>query len=293
MRAMVLAAGLGTRLRPLTLERPKPGIPYDMRPLACLALDSLADMGVEEVVLNTHHLGDLLPSLLAPHVRRGMTPRYIHEPELLGTGGGIRNASEWLDDGDPIFILNSDIVFRPDLGGALALHRELDAVATMLLRPDPDAARFGSVEIDATGRVQRLLGDPHREGDFRTFMFTGVHVLSPRALDDLPEAGCIVRHAYRRWVDEGTCVAGFVDESPWADLGTLQRYLDAHVALAETNRIHESARVDPDARLEHCVVGQGARIGPHELRRCVVWPDASVNEDLENAIVTPKTIVRV
>ena len=291
---MVLAAGLGTRLRPLTLERPKPGIPYDMRPLACVALDSLAELGIREVVLNTHHLGEMLPPLLDRH-HPGMRLRYVHEPSLLGTGGGIRNAREWLDGSEPILILNSDIVFSPDLRGALELHRSLDAMATMVLRPDPDAARFGAIDIDGDGRVRRLLGEPHRSGDFRTFMFTGVHVLSPRALDDLPEEGCIVRHAYRRWVDDdATVVAGFVDESSWQDLGTLERYLEAHVELTKVaSRIHESATIQPDATLAACVVGEGARVGPHRLERCVIWPDAVVEEDLRDAIVTPRTIVRL
>lgn len=290
---MILAAGLGTRLHPLTLERPKPGIPYDMRPLACIALDSLAKAGVTSVVVNTHHLAEELPRLLEPHIPSEMTVRYVHEPKLLGTGGGVRNALG-PTDGEPTLILNSDIVFSPDLASVLSLHQELDAIATMVLRPDPDAARFGTVEIDATGRVQRLLGSPEREGDWAAFMFTGVHVLSPRALDDLPTEGCIVQHAYRRWVDAGSIVAGCVDESPWADLGTLERYLSAHVSLArDANRIHSSAEIHSDAELICCVVGEGAHVGPHRLTRVVVWPNACVDEDLEDAVVTPLTTVRV
>lgn len=293
MRAMVLAAGLGTRLRPLTLERPKPVVPYGQRPLACVALDALAAVGVREVVMNTHHLGERVPELLAGHVPPGMTVTYLHEPTLLGTGGGLRNAWGALDDGEPVLVMNADIVFRPDLEGALALHRRLDAVATMVLRPDPEAARFGAVEVDAEGRVRRLLGTPaEAAGPLRTMMFTGVHVLSPRAFEDLPAEGCVVRHAYRRWVDDpAVTVAGFVDGSPWEDLGTHRRYLDACLRLAPD--VHPTASIDPAARLEGCVVGEGAAIGPVRLRRCVVWPGARVTDDLEDAIVTREHVVRV
>ncbi len=292
MRAMVLAAGLGTRLRPLTLERPKPVVPYGQRPLACVALETLAGLGVRRVVMNTHHLGEQVPELLVGHVPAGMVVDYVHEPTLLGTGGGLRNVWPALDDGEPVLVMNADIVFHPDLEGALALHRSLGAMATMVLRPDPEATRFGTVEVDADSRVRRLLGEPAFPEPLRTMMFTGVHVLSPRAFEDLPHEGCIVRHAYRRWVDDpSVTVAGFVETSPWEDLGTHRRYLDACLRLAPD--VHPAASIDPAARLEHCVVGEGARVGPVRLRRCVVWPGARVENDLQEAIVTRQYVVPV
>ncbi|MEM9072471.1 MAG: NDP-sugar synthase [Myxococcota bacterium] len=295
MRAMVLAAGLGTRLRPLTLERPKPGVPYGLRPLACIALDALAEAGVRKIVMNTHHLGEALPGLLAPHLPPGVEIEYVHEPQLLGTGGGIHNVREFLlADGGPVFIMNSDIVFQPDLKGALGLHRRLNAVATMVLRPDPNAAQFGAVEVDGEGHVRRLLGKPQVEEPLETYMFTGVHVLSARAFEDVPPDGCIVQHAYRRWVDEGTTVAGFVDPAAWQDLGTHARYLDAHIALTEGGSlIHPSANVDPAATIVESVVGEGARVGPVRVSRSVVWPGANVHRDVHQAIVTPKEVVPV
>ena len=295
---MVLAAGLGTRLRPLTLERPKPGVPYGLAPLACVSLEALAAVGVREVVMNTHHLGERLPGLLEPHLPAGMSVRYLHEETLLGTGGGVANAAGWLREADgPVLLLNSDIVFRPDLGAALETHRRLGARATMVLRPDPAAERLGAIDVDPDGRVRRLLGEPAWAGETARFMFTGVHVLSADALDDMPPEGCIVRHAYRRWVDDPeTVVAGVVDEGPWRDLGTLAAYLGAQVELARAEGGalgHPSAEVDPAAELDGCVVGAGARIGPVRLARCVVWPGARVIESLEDAVVTPERVVTV
>ncbi|MFW5921120.1 MAG: sugar phosphate nucleotidyltransferase [Polyangiales bacterium] len=314
MGAMVLAAGLGTRLRPLTHERPKPAVPVANRPLAWFALDHLARAGVREVVLNTHYLGERLPDLLAPYLPADLTPTYLHEPDLLGTGGGVHNARDHLLAGEhdpdaPVLLTNSDILFAPDYAAALATHRRHGAIATMVLRPDPEAARYGAVEVDPQGRVRRLLGAPQSAPEpLEALMFTGVHVLSPRAFEDLPAQGCIIRHSYRRWVDEGVAVAGHVDTSPWRDLGTLEAYLQANLDLADgTLRwpgitpdpatgtlVDPTADVPLTATLRHAVVGPGARIAPHvTLERAVVWPDAEVTEDARGAVITPTQRVSV
>lgn len=291
MKAMILAAGLGSRLRPLTLERPKPGVPFGLRPLICHALDTVCELGVHTIVVNTHHLGDQLPRLVSPHI--SLPVQYVHEEELLGTGGAIRNARELLAGDEPIVVMNSDIVYRPKLRRALDLHQSSGALATMVLRPDPQAIKFGSVEIDDAGRVRRLLGKPERDGEFRTFMFTGVHILSPSVFDDLPTNGCIIRHSYRRWIDQDDVVCGVVDESPWADVGTIARYFDTHMQLTQNGSlIAHDARIDDGATIDSCVIGSRSQIGPHVLRRCVIWPGARVDRDLENCILTPRTIVR-
>lgn len=296
MRAMVLAAGLGTRLRPLTEERPKPAVPFGLRPLVCETLDVLHHFGIREVAINVHHLADRMAALVDPHLPPGMTARYLHEPVLLGTGGALANASAWLVElGEPVIVMNSDIVFAPDLDAAMARHRALDAIATMVLRPDPDAKRLGAIDVDDAGRVRRLLGKPDVDGAWGPLherMFTGVHVLAPRAFRDFPSEGCVIRSAYRKWIDEGAVVAGVTELAPWRDLGTLAAYLDANVAGTEA-LVHPSAQVGAGARLRQVVIGEGARVGDVTLERVVVWPGATATEDLRDAIVTPERIVRV
>lgn len=306
MRAMVLAAGLGTRLRPLTEERPKPAVPFGLRPLVCETLDALHRFGIREVAINVHHLADRMAALVDPHLPPGMSARYLHEPVLLGTGGALANAASWLTEPDePVIVMNSDIVFAPDLDAALTLHRRLDAVATMVLRPDPEATRLGAIDVDDRGRVRRLLGRPQHGATLHPAslhetqealherMFTGVHVLSPRAFADFPAEGCVIRSAYRKWVDEGARVAGITDLAPWKDLGTLAAYLDANVGLAGDGAlVHASARVATEARLTRVVIGEGATVGPVSLDRVVVWPGAMVSTDLRDAIVTPERVVQ-
>ncbi|MCB9617231.1 MAG: NDP-sugar synthase [Sandaracinus sp.] len=295
MRAMVLAAGLGTRLRPLTEERPKPAVPFGLRPLVCETLEALHRFGVREVAINVHHLAERMSELVDPHLPEGMRARYLHEPVLLGTGGALANAASWLTEpGEPVIVMNSDIVFSPDLDAALAAHRAHDAVATMVLRPDSAAKKLGAIDVDASGRVRRLLGTPSFEGALDERMFTGVHVLAPRAFADFPAEGCIIRSAYRKWIDEGAVVAGVTDLSPWKDLGTLRAYLDANVALAgEGALLHPTASIEAGASTTGVVVGAGAHVGAVRLERVVVWPGARVEDDLVDAIVTPERVVSV
>ena len=296
---MVLAAGLGTRLRPLTEELPKPAVPVANRPLLAHALDVVRARGGERVVVNAFHLADRLATVARAH-GEGLDVHVLREGTLLGTGGGIRNARELLLErgADTVVVLNSDILFEPDLGAAMETHRRLGAIATMVLRSDPEAARYGAIEIDETARVRRLLGDPS-EVPVPTlpFMFTGVHVLSRAAFADLPESGCIVRHAYRSWVDRGAVVAGHVDESPWRDLGTLEAYLEANLAAARDAGgalVAPSARLGRGATLREVVVGEGAEIGAAvTLERTVVWAGARVFWDLRDAVVTPSRVVPV
>lgn len=306
---MVLAAGLGTRLRPLTDERPKPAVPVANRPLVALTLEHVARCGGRFVAINAHHLPDVLEEAVVRHAPADVRTRIFREAQLLGTGGGIRNAARALLEGDPelIVVLNADILFMPDLAGAIATHRRLGAVATMVLRPDPDAARYGAVEIDREGRVRRLLGVPAVGDPLRPMMFTGVHVLARAAFADLPAEGCIVRHSYRRWVDSGAVVAGHVDDTPWRDLGTPAAYLEANLDLAsgrarwpsiapdpEGNLVHPEARVEPGASLREAVVGAGATVrAAARVRRAVVWDGAEVGGEVADAVVTPRTTLRL
>lgn len=308
---MVLAAGLGTRLRPLTDELPKPAVPVGNVPLVRFTLDAVAGAGGTLAVVNAHHLPDRLEAVLSEQCPPGLSVRVSRETELLGTGGGIRRAGSMLLEDDPelVVVLNSDILFAPDIAGAIATHRRLGAMATMVLRPDPEARRFGAIEIDGAGRVRRMLGRPEAvdDGPLGVHMFTGVHVLSPRAFADLPLDGCIIRHAYRRWVDGGAVVAGHVDETPWRDLGTLRAYLEANADMAAgrlrwsglpaptgTSLVDPGAAVAEGARLHESVVGRGARVAAGvELHRVVVWPGAEVRTSLRDAIVTPRTVVDV
>ncbi|MFK7990644.1 MAG: sugar phosphate nucleotidyltransferase [Sandaracinaceae bacterium] len=304
MLGMVFAAGLGTRLRPLTERLPKPMVPLFDRPLASYSLERLAVAGVTHCALNTHYLADRVPDVMQGHVPDGIEAHFVHEPELLGTGGGLKNAVMQVAErvglaaDEPIVVMNGDIFFWPDLERAIATHQRLGAIATVVLRDDPRAAQLGSLELDAEGRVRRLLGKPEDidAGPLTTHMFTGVHVLSARAIDALPDTGCVIREGYRHWVDDPSeVVGGIVDDSPWRDLGTPEEYHRVHMDLLRGDLRwpgrppdDEDAEIGEGAELKDVVLGRGAQVSAGvRLERVVVWPGTHVVEDASDCILAP------
>lgn len=295
MIGMILAAGLGARLRPLTDHLPKPAVPVANHALAGFAVARLRDAGVTELRANGHHLAEAMRDTLA-----ALDPslRFFAEETLLGTGGGLHNALR--DAHDEVVVINGDVLFDVDLRAAIAAHRAHDAFATMVVRPDPRAEAMGSVRVALDGRVHAIAGHPSKSTtETEAFAFSGVHVLSRRALRALPLEGCVIRRGYHRWLDAGERVLGVVDQGRWADLGTHRAYLDANVAIAtgdwtwpgithDTRGIvHETART-ADASITRSVVGEGAIVDSGvSLSGCVVWPFTHVTESTSDVILTP------
>ncbi|MFO0693300.1 MAG: NDP-sugar synthase [Polyangiales bacterium] len=304
MLGMVLAAGLGTRLRPLTHALPKPAVPVGNRPLCLFAIEHLVRHGASAVRLNAHYLADRLVAEVESEAPSGVDLAFSVETTLLGTGGGLRKALAGMTD-ELVVVMNGDILFAPDLASAIASHRRSGALATLVVRHHPDPHALGAVEVDGEGRVVRIAGAP---GEPRTsttpYVFTGVHVLSPAVLALLPEEGCVVRQAYQPMLSRGLPIAAHVDDSPWLDLGTLRTYLDANLGLADgrltasgivptaSGLVHPSA--DVRGRLSRCVVGRGAVVPKGvELEDVVVWHDAVVRDSLRSAVVTRDGVVPI
>lgn len=294
MIGMVFAAGLGTRLRPLTHVLPKPATPLMNRPLAAWSLERLRHAGVTQCAVNTFHLAEAAEAQISAHIPDGMNVEFAREATLLGTGGGIRNALGH-HTAEEFIVMNGDIFFWPDLEAALDVHRRLGAKATMVLRADSRAEKLGAIDLDSDGRVRRLLGTPAYDGPLEQYMFTGVHVLSAAAVLDLPENGCVVRDGYRHWLDRGDIVAGAVDTSPWRDLGTPAEYLRAHLDLLRGTLPWPTFKPSSNlsaarssAQLDEVVVGEGARFDPGvTLSQSVVWPGAHVRRSGSHCIITP------
>ncbi|MBW2277833.1 MAG: NDP-sugar synthase, partial [Deltaproteobacteria bacterium] len=236
MRAMILAAGFGTRLRPLTEKVPKPLVPVVGKPNIVRTIEHLRGFGVTEIVINLHHLPQAIREALGDGAAWGVSIAYSAEPRILGTGGGIKQALPLLGD-ETFLVVNGDALFAPDIDAALRAHRRHGALATLVLREDPEADNFGAVGLDDSDRVRRLVwaGDP--ESGPRSLMFTGVHLLEPAIASRLPDDGCIVRQTYAPLVEDGAPVFGTTDDGYFCDLGTPQRYLEANLTLV-TGREH-------------------------------------------------------
>ncbi|HAP39092.1 MAG TPA: hypothetical protein DCQ94_04955, partial [Nitrospira sp.] len=182
MKAMILAAGLGTRLRPLTDVTPKPLLPVAGTPMIVWNLLLLKRHGIRDVVINLHHLGDMIRQALGDGSALGMRLIYSYEPVILGTGGGIKQAEPHFQ-GEPVLVLNGDTLFELDLGAVMAFHRERAAAATLVLRQDPDAARWGLVEVTDRAEIVRITGRGRSAPTVTAArMFAGIHILHPRLL---------------------------------------------------------------------------------------------------------------
>ena len=302
----ILAAGLGTRLRPLTLERPKPLVPVAGVPLIEYALDQLVTAGIGQIGVNGFHLRRQLSRALA---HRSEAIAYIEESKLQGTGGGVRGIAAVLPR-TTLIAINGDALFDFDLTSILARHRARGAMATLVLRDVPPDAPFGRVGMAPDGRLHRIAEieglEPSRV-DLQWGAYTGVQIVEPALVDALPSEGpCdVLRTAYRRRLEEGALICGdFVPPSaPWFDVGTVERYLEANFAVLRgdlfggADRCSATASVDPTAIITGpcwigagAHIGAGARIGPHVVadrdsqvadgaivRNSVIWPGVRVS----------------
>ena len=225
MKAMILAAGLGTRLRPLTDVTPKPLLPVAGTPMIVWNLLLLKRHGIRDVVINLHHLGAMIPQALGDGTAFGMRIVYSQELVILGTGGGIKQAEPHFN-GEPVLILNGDTLFELDLGALMAFHREQQAAATLVLRQDPEAARWGLVEVTDRAEVVRITGRGCAEPTATAArMFAGIHILHPRLLRIL-QAGkeCSIIDPYVQGIRAGERIMGYDFDGFWSDVGTPERY---------------------------------------------------------------------
>jgi NDP-sugar pyrophosphorylase family protein len=221
---MVLGAGLGTRLAPLTHTTPKPLIEVGGRPFLDHMLAFLHAGGIEEVVINLHHLGHLIERHVGDGARFGLRVRYSWEDPILDTGGGIKHAEPMLA-GEPFVVANGDSLLDLRLQDVLEHHRARGGMVTMVLRADPEAARYGLVEIDAADRVRRVSGrPPNVAGAFRGFMFPGLHVLEPGVFSWMDPEGAfsITRVTYPRLIEADVPIYGCVTTARWINIDTPQ-----------------------------------------------------------------------
>jgi NDP-sugar pyrophosphorylase family protein len=217
MRAMILAAGFGTRLRPLTNTVPKALVPIAGRPLIEYGLLFLKSYGIEDIIINLHHLGEKIQATLGDGSAYGLCITYSLENPLLETGGGIKKAQPFLDS-ETFVVLNCDTIIDLDLTALLADHRKNRAAATLVLRPDPEAARYGILETDTSRRIRRFLGQPSEvSGPLSPYMFTGLQVLEPRIFDFMPEIKpfSTTRETYPQMLRAGEPLYGFIHTDPW------------------------------------------------------------------------------
>jgi NDP-sugar pyrophosphorylase family protein len=238
MKAMILAAGLGTRLRPLTNDRPKALVEVAGRTLLEIVLSRLRAFGVRQVIVNTHHHAEMMHEYLKAHDNFGMRIEISSEEELLDTGGGLKKAAWFfLEDGsssdEPFILHNVDVISTIDLDRMLRTHAENDALATLAVQ-DRETSRY--LLFDESGQLcgRRAGRDGSAEivrsaPSLQALAFSGIHVISPRLFAKMPEEGAFsIIPAYLNLAAQEEKIIGFrADESYWRDLGRPENVMQA------------------------------------------------------------------
>jgi len=299
MRAIVLSAGYGTRLWPLTEDRTKPAIPISGKPLVGYVAEYLAGYGIDEIVVNLHHRPESVRSALGDGSRFGVKLHYVEEPVILGTSGALDNTRAFFEQ-DTFVVVNGKIITDIDLNAAIETHRKANAIATLVLLPNTRRERFSVVETNE-GRITGFGGMPVADGGGETpLMFTGIHILEPRIFEYIPRGvfSDSVIHVYPPAMAKGETIAAHVASGKWRELSTLKRYLDISVELLKeegksfvagaNSRIASAATVNESVLWDNVEIGAGARIN-----RAVLADNVKISADevIENAVVVPRTLV--
>jgi len=236
MKAMILAAGLGTRLRPLTDDRPKALVEVAGRTMLEITLRRLSHFGIREVIINVHHFADLVVDYLKENSNFGMQLAISREEILLDTGGGLKKAGWFFlkqGDDEPFVLHNVDVISTIDLRRMVGFHRESGALATLAVQ-SRETSRYLLFDernqlcgrrAGPTGKVEMIVPVEHPHA----FAFSGVHVISPRLLSKTSEEGTFsIITSYLRMAEEGEKVCGFrADEYYWRDLGKPENIVQA------------------------------------------------------------------
>ena len=285
MKAMILAAGYGTRLRPVTYTVPKPIVPLCGQPLLAWAIESLRAAGIRDFVVNLHHLPEPIERFLRDRFAGEARFEFSYEPEILGTGGGVRKVRPLLERDDEFFLVNGDTIQFPSYDALRAARN--DALAALTLRYPPPGDQFTPVYFDE----RRVTG--FGKGTGEALMFSGTHLISNRIFDYLPDKDFsgIVDEVYQPLIDSGReTIAGVVDDSLWFDIGTPQRYVAASRSLLDLmvngqlalprdthvvgdSLVHDTARIS--GTMTRSIAGERSVI-EGELRDTVVWDDCRI-----------------
>ena len=314
MKAILLAGGRGTRLRPLTLHTPKPIVPIFDRPFLQYQIDLLRQVPeIDEIVLSLNYQPRRIEEVFGDGSDLGISLQYVVEPDPLGTGGAIRFAAG-ATRGEPIVVFNGDVFTAVDLPAVLAMHRARQARATIVLTPVDNPSAYGLVETDADGNVQRFLEKPSPDEIRCDTINAGIYVLEPDTLDRIPPdtVYSIERSYFPSLVENGETFVAYVYRGYWIDIGTPEKYRQAHHDIMDgrfvappfdkapgRSLVSPGARIEDGAHIEApcfidegCVVKRGARIGAYSVlgKHChiaeravvdgaILWPNTWVDTD--------------
>lgn len=299
MRAVLMAGGSGTRLRPLTCDLPKPMVPVLNRPIAEHIVNLLKRHGINEIITTLHYLPDVLRDYFQDGSDFVVTMKYsVEEDQPLGTAGCVKNIEQMLDD--TFIVISGDSITDFDLQDAIRFHREKGSKATLILKRVPNPIEFGVVITDTNGKIQRFLEKPSTSEIFSDTVNTGTYILEPEVLNYLPpqEESDFSQDLFPLLLEMDEPMYGYIADGFWCDVGHLEAYREAHYSALdrdvlldfpypETQQgvwIGENTYIDPTALVESpCFIGSNCRIGARAKIRSgtVIGDNVTVGEDAE------------
>jgi len=302
-KAMILAAGLGTRLRPLTLECPKPAMPLLGKPIVARLVEKLMEYGVDGFRLNVHHLPDSVERIFQSPPWDHLPVSFSYEKEILGTAGGLKANEAFFDQGT-FLMVNGKIVMDLPLQQALEFHRERKALATLILYPQSQPYRWFPVRIDEEYRLRNFKGAA-QGGELRpqAYVFTGIHILEPEIFAFIPPGVFyeINDQVYPAAMQCGKRVFGFPVEGYWQEPSNPSRYLETQEDLflrsgkAPWIDVHAGAHIDERASLGPFVsIGPGCVVeGPSSVQNAILWEGVHVKRgsSVKNSVLGSGVIV--
>lgn len=311
MKAVLLAGGFGTRLRPMSLNTPKPIVPIFDRPFLHYQVELLKQLpDIDEVILSLNYQPEQIERVLGDGSDLGVRLRYEVEPTPLGTGGAVKYATRGVEG--TVLVFNGDVLTDIDLPAVVALHRERQALATIVLTPVDNPAGYGLVETDDQGNVSRFLEKPDPHDITCDTINAGIYLLESDTFDRIPPdtKWSIERKYFPSLVARRETFVAYVDRGYWLDIGTPEKYLQAHQDIMSGGCVaypfagHDSdativapdASVDADAQLEGpCFIGSGARVnaGARVAPFSVIGPRCTVGTDavVDGAILWPESTI--
>jgi len=316
VKAIIIAGGLGTRLRPLTYNIPKPIVPLANKPFVFHQIELLKRFGITEIILNLHYLSDNIRNIFDDGKRLGVKVYYSVEDKPLGTAGAVKNAEKYFDDG-PMLVFNGDILTDMNLERAIKFHQEKKAKVTIALTTVEDPTIYGLVITDENGRVLEFREKPSWEHVTANTINAGVYIVEPSIFKLVPKGKeySFERQLYPALLEKGEKIYGYKTDAYWMDIGDPEKYLKAHrdilrgdvlanipgnkisanIWVEEDVNISDSAKVRGPALLgahsviaedvildEFVVLGSGVTIGKgSKLKNCVIHPKTIIGENVK------------
>lgn len=314
MKAILLAGGKGTRLRPLTIHTPKPIVPIFNRPFLHYQIDLLKQVPeIDEVILSLNYQPRRIEEIFGDGSEAGIKIRYVVEPVPLGTAGAVKYAGDKLTES--VVVFNGDVLTEIDLGAVIRLHRERRARATIVLTPVDNPTAYGLVETDAEGNIRRFIEKPSPDQVTTNHINAGIYVLEPDTFDRIPSdvSWSIERSFFPSLIERGETFVAYIYDGYWIDIGTPEKYTQVHrdimdgrfqaapfrdmpeprTAIAPAARIEAGARVAGPCFIDEGVlVRSGAYIGPYSvigrqtqveagarIEGAIIWPNCRVSTD--------------